>query len=139
MVQMEVVETFLPCLVAYGGTGPRRKVVHSASPFFPSASSLLEETDVAGDEHILLELEVPDSESPLALEVPRVLDDDVREIGRGLVGLLPDKDRYVEDNLLTRLWTPDVATGAVTGTEEGAGPEGEGTSSGGVGGKVVWA
>ena len=63
------------------GTGPRTNGL-SESTSLISSVSLSEETDEAGDEQELLEVKEPDSESPLALEVPRVLEDEARDNGR---------------------------------------------------------
>lgn len=79
--------------------------------------SLNEETEVAGEEQVLPEVKEPASESPLALEVPRVLEDEARDSGRGRAAVLPEEiDKYVEESLLTKFWTPDVATVVVGGT-----------------------
>ena len=45
-----------------------------------SSVSLSEETEVAGEEQVLFDVSEPDSESPLALEVPKVLEDDAKAL-----------------------------------------------------------
>ena len=65
---------------------------------------------------MLVDISESASESPDVLEVPRVLEDDARESGRGRVTECPEaKDRYVEDNRLTKPCTPVAGAGAEAG------------------------
>lgn len=124
IVQVDAVETFLPCLAACKGTACSTNFLPVTSEtilsFSSASQSLTEDTEVAGDECALPEVRNSPSESPLVLEVPRVLDDEARDKGRGREVLFPEaRDKYVAESLFTRFCTPEVgATGAGTGMRE---------------------